>query len=66
MGIQLPEGPEQTRIYPQIQKLIIDATPMVFLYHAIQMAALANRVQGIELNLGSLPYEKLVKVDLAP
>jgi len=66
MGIQLPEGPEQTRIYPQIQKLIVDDTPMVFLYHAIRMAALANRVQGVELNLGSLSYDKLVKVDLAP
>ena len=39
---------------------------MVFLYHAIRMAALANRVQGVELNLGSLSYDKLVKVDLAP
>ncbi len=65
-ALRLPEGPAQTRIYSQIQKLIVEEAPMVFLYHAIRMAAYSNRVQGLELNIGTLPHDKLVKVDLAP
>jgi hypothetical protein len=52
--------------YSQIQKLIVEDAPMVFLYHAIRMAAYADRVQGLELNLAALPHDKLVKVDLGP
>jgi len=65
-ALQLPEGPKQNAIYSQIQKMIVEDAPMVFLYHAVRMAAYADRVQGLELNLGSLPHDKLVKVDLAP
>jgi peptide/nickel transport system substrate-binding protein len=64
--LRLPEGPAQARIYSQAQKLIVDDAPMVFLYHATRMSAHADRVQGLELNLGSLPHDKLVGVDLGP
>jgi peptide/nickel transport system substrate-binding protein len=63
---RLPEGPAQSRAYSQVQKLIVDDAPMVFLYHATRMAAYAARVQGLELNLGSLPHDKLLRVDLTP
>ncbi|HSB78951.1 MAG TPA: ABC transporter substrate-binding protein [Candidatus Methylomirabilis sp.] len=63
--LRLPEGPEQARLYSQIQKVIVDDAPMVFLYHSTRMAAYADRVLGLELNLGALPFDKLVKVDLA-
>lgn len=63
---RLPEGPGQTRLYSQIQRLIVEEAPMVFLYHSIRMAAYADRVRGLELNLGALPHDKLVKVDIAP
>lgn len=65
-AFRLPEGPKQAAIYSQIQKLIVEDAPMVFLYHAVRMAAYADRVQGLELNLGSLPHDKLIKVDLSP
>ncbi len=65
-AVRLPEGSAQSRLYSQIQKTIVDEAPMVFLYHATRMAAYADRVQGLELNLGALPQDKLVKVDLAP
>jgi peptide/nickel transport system substrate-binding protein len=65
-ALRLPEGPTQSRIYSQIQELIVKDAPMVFLYHATRIAAHADRVQGLELNLGSLPHDKLVRVDLAP
>lgn len=65
-ALRLPEGPAQTRIYSQAQKLIVDDVPMVFLYHATRMAAYADRVRGLELNLGSLPHDKLVGVYLGP
>jgi peptide/nickel transport system substrate-binding protein len=65
-ALRLPDGPVQTGIYSQIQKTIVEDAPMVFLYHAIRMAAYADRVQGLELDLAALPHDKLVKVDLAP
>lgn len=65
-ALRLPTSPAQDRLYSQAQRLIVDDAPMVFLYHATKMAAHADRVRGLELNLGSLPHDKLVKVDLAP
>jgi peptide/nickel transport system substrate-binding protein len=64
--LMVPEGPKQNRLYSQIQRLIIEDAPMVFLYHSTRMAAYQERVKGLELNLGALPHDKLVKVDLAP
>jgi ABC-type oligopeptide transport system substrate-binding subunit len=64
-ALRLPEGPAQSRMLSQIQRQIVDDAPMVFLYHAIRVAAYADRVQGLELNLGLLPHDKLLKVDLA-
>jgi peptide/nickel transport system substrate-binding protein len=64
-ALRLPEGPGQSRLFSQIQRQIVDDAPMVFLYHAIRVAAYAERVQGLELNLGLLPHDKLVKVELA-
>jgi ABC-type transport system substrate-binding protein len=61
----MPEGPAQNRMLSQAQRMIVEDAPMVFLYHAIRVAAYADRVQGLELNLGLLPHDKLVKVDLA-
>lgn len=64
-ALRLPEGPAQHRMLSQMQRLIVDDAPMVVLYHAIRVAAYSERVQGLELNLGLLPHDKLVKVDLA-
>ena len=64
-ALRLPEGPAQNRLLSQAQRVIVDEAPMVFLYHAIRVAAYADRVQGLELNLGLLPHDKLVKTDLA-
>jgi peptide/nickel transport system substrate-binding protein len=63
-ALRLPEGAPQNRLLSQAQRIIIDDAPMVFLYHAIRVAAYADRVQGLELNMGLLPHDKLVKVDL--
>ncbi len=63
-ALRLPEGPAQNRLLSQAQRLIVEDAPMVFLYHAIRVAAYADRVQGLELNLGLLPHDKLVKTDL--
>lgn len=63
-ALRLPEGPEQQRTYRQAQQLIVDDCPMVVLYHAVRMAAIAERVQRLELNLGALPYDKLARVEL--
>ena len=63
-ALRLPAGPAQSRMLSQVQRLIVEDAPMVFLYHAIHVGAYANRVQGLELNLGLLPHDKLVKTDL--
>jgi peptide/nickel transport system substrate-binding protein len=65
-ALQLAEGPRQVAAYSQAQRLIVDEAPAVFLYHATRMAAFSDRLQGLELNLGSLPHDKLIRVDLAP
>jgi peptide/nickel transport system substrate-binding protein len=65
-ALQLPEGPARSRLYSEAQRLIVDDAPMVFLYHAVRMAAYTDRVRGLDLNLGSLPHDKLVTVDVAP
>ena len=65
-ALMAPEGPAQAKLYSQIQKTIVDDAPMVFLYHSTRMAAYADRVTGLELNLGALPHDKLVTVDLVP
>ncbi len=65
-ALRLPEGPDQRRGYSHAQKLIVEDAPMAFLYHATRMAVVGHRVQGLELNLGALPYDKLLKVDLRP
>jgi peptide/nickel transport system substrate-binding protein len=64
-ALRLPEGPDQQRTYGQVQKLIVDDAPMVFLYHAVRMAAVAERVQHLEMNLGTLPHDKLTRVDFS-
>ena len=63
-ALRIPEGPAQNRLLGQAQRQIVEDAPMVFLYHAIRVAAYSDRVQGLELNLGLLPHDKLVKVDL--
>jgi peptide/nickel transport system substrate-binding protein len=65
-ALRLPEGPAETRLYSQIQKLIVAEAPMTFLYHAVRMAAYSERVQGLDLDIASLPRDKLLKVDIAP
>jgi peptide/nickel transport system substrate-binding protein len=65
-ALRMPEGPAQASVYSEVQKLIVEEAPMVFLYHATRMAAYADRVQGLELNLAALPHDKLLKVDIAP
>jgi peptide/nickel transport system substrate-binding protein len=65
-GLRLPAGPVQQQLYSKIQKLIVADAPMVFLYHATRMAAVGGWVQGLELNLGAKPHDKLVKVDVTP
>lgn len=62
----LPVGAEQDKLYAQIQKRIVDDAPMLFLYHRVWVSAHADRVRNLELNLGVLPHDKLVEVDLAP
>jgi peptide/nickel transport system substrate-binding protein len=64
-ALRLQEGAAQNRLLSQMQRLIVQDAPMVVLYHAIRVAAYSERVQGLELNLGLLPHDKLVKVDLA-
>jgi peptide/nickel transport system substrate-binding protein len=62
---RLPDGPEQRRMFSQIQKMIVDDAPMVFLYHFTRVAAHARRVQHLSLKLDVAPHDKLLKVDLA-
>jgi peptide/nickel transport system substrate-binding protein len=65
-ALRLPEGPAQQAAYAQAQRLLVEDAPMAFLYHASRMAAVSERVQRLEMNLGSLPHDKLVNVDLLP
>jgi peptide/nickel transport system substrate-binding protein len=61
---RLPEGPAQQQAYTQALRIIADDAPMVFLHHATRVAAIGERVLGLDMNLGALPADKLVNVDL--
>jgi ABC-type transport system substrate-binding protein len=45
---------------------ILDDAPMVFLSHWTRMAAHKTRVRNLRLNVGVLPSDKLVGVELGP
>ena len=64
-ALRLPEA-LALDAYARAQKIIVDDAPMVFLYHATRVAAVAERVRRLEVNLGALPADKLVQVDLTP
>jgi peptide/nickel transport system substrate-binding protein len=53
------------REYAAIQATILADAPMVFLAHWTRVAAQAASVRHLRLNLGVLPEDKLVGVDLA-
>jgi peptide/nickel transport system substrate-binding protein len=63
---RLADATAQQRAYSQAQRLIVDDTPAAFLYHAARVAAANKRVRRLEVNLGALPHDKLVTVDLQP
>lgn len=63
---QQPDGRRRQALYGQAQRLVVDDAPMVFLYHAPRISAVSRRVLGLELTSSTLPYDKLVHVDLAP
>jgi peptide/nickel transport system substrate-binding protein len=62
-AVKLPDGPEQQRTFATIQKLVVADAPMVFLYHWTRMTGVGARVQGLELNLGALPQDKLLRTE---
>jgi peptide/nickel transport system substrate-binding protein len=64
-ALRLPEA-LALDAYARAQRILVDDAPMVFLYHATRVAAVAERVRRLEVNLGALPYDKLVNVELAP
>ena len=49
-----------------VQKKILDDTPMLFLAHWTRVAAYKTRVKNLRLDLGVLPHDKLVGVELLP
>lgn len=51
--------------YSTAQRMILEDTPMVFLAHWTRVAAYRSRVRNLRVNLGVLPQDKLVGVDLA-
>jgi peptide/nickel transport system substrate-binding protein len=64
-ALRLPEA-QALDAFARAQRIIVDDAPMVFLYHATRVAAVAERVRRLEVNLGALPYDKLVNVELTP
>jgi ABC-type transport system substrate-binding protein len=51
--------------FSAVQATILAEAPMVFLAHWTRVAAHGVRVRNLRLNLGVLPEDKLVGVDLA-
>ena len=63
-ALRRPEGPELNRIYSQVQHLVVNDAPMVFLYHLTRIVAHSARVRGLEMTVGMDPHDRLVGVDL--
>ncbi len=62
---RLLDQPPPHQFSAVMRKVIVDA-PMVFLSHWTRVAAHKTRVRGLRLNVGVLPQDKLVGVDLGP
>jgi peptide/nickel transport system substrate-binding protein len=56
-------GP-RLQLYSQVNRLVVDEIPAIFLVHRIGMAGVSNRVTGLTLNLYGLPQDKLSKVEI--
>jgi peptide/nickel transport system substrate-binding protein len=65
-AVRTPDAAVQQRLYAQVQQVLVEEAPMVFLYHLSRMAAHSLRMKGLELNLGVLPHDKLVRTDVTP
>lgn len=55
---------QRLAIFAQINKLVLDDVPALFLMHRIGIAGVNKRVQGLTLNLYGLPQDKLVNVEI--
>jgi ABC-type transport system substrate-binding protein len=55
---------QRLAIYGQVNKLVIDDVPALFLLHRIGIAGVSKRVHGLTLNLYGLPQDKLATVEL--
>jgi peptide/nickel transport system substrate-binding protein len=51
-------------LYRKAQRIVIDDTPMVFLYHEVRVSAYDTRVHGLDLNMLSLPTDRFARIDL--
>jgi peptide/nickel transport system substrate-binding protein len=52
--------------FSTVVQQVLDDAPMVFLSHWTRVAAHTARVRGLRLNIGVLPEDKLVGVDVGP
>ncbi|ADH98340.1 glutathione ABC transporter substrate-binding protein [Salisediminibacterium selenitireducens] len=53
---------ERLALYEEVQQLIADEAPMVFLYHSVLLAGLEDRVDGFFQYPSSFPYLKDVRL----
>jgi peptide/nickel transport system substrate-binding protein len=52
------------KMYGEINRLIVDDLPALFLVHRIGMAGVNNRVKGLQLNMDGFPQDKLATVEI--
>lgn len=60
---QSTDEDERLELYEDVQQLLIDEAPMVYLYHSILLAGLSDDVDGFYQYPSSFPYLKEVTLD---
>jgi len=58
------EESRRLQIFRQVNTLVVEESPALFLVHRINMAGVSTQLKGVELNLEGLPQDKLVNVEI--
>jgi peptide/nickel transport system substrate-binding protein len=60
----LLEGSARLDLYQRAQRLVVDDAPMVFLFHEVRVSGYNTRVNGLELNVHSLPVDRFARIEI--
>ncbi len=58
------ENKLRLQLYGEINRLVVEEIPALFLFHRIGIAGVSSRVKGLQLNMDGFPQDKLATVEI--